>query len=51
MCAGGVYRCLSRECYGCNGCTPMLVAMEFVVVCACGGQLGCANTSGQIPMF
>jgi len=44
VCAAGVYRCLSRECYGCNGCTSYVCGFN-VNVCACGGQLGCANTS------
>ena len=44
MCAPGVYRCLSRECYGCNGCSSFVCGYGLCV-CACGGQLGCANTS------
>ena len=44
MCAAGVYRCLSRECYGCNGCSSF-VCGAGLCVCACGGQLGCANTA------
>ena len=24
MCAAGVYRCLSRECFGCNGCSSFV---------------------------
>lgn len=52
VCAAGVYRCLSRECYGCNGCTTWVrgynLANNF---CACGGQRGCANTAWTDACF
>lgn len=44
MCAAGVYRCLSRECNGCNGCSSFACGAG-ICVCACGGQRGCANGS------
>lgn len=44
VCAGGVYRCLNRECVGCNGCSSY-VCGSGINACACGGQQGEANTS------
>jgi len=50
MCAAGVYRCLSRECNGCNGCSSF-VCGAGLCVCACGGQRGCANGSWTDSCF
>jgi hypothetical protein len=44
VCAGGVYRCLSRECTACNGCSSYVCGVG-INACACGGYLGRANTS------
>ena len=45
VCAGGVYRCYSRECTACNGCTSYVNGAALSNFCACGGQTGRANTS------
>ena len=45
LCAGGVYRCLSNECSGCNGCTTYANGSGLSNFCACGGGSGCANGS------
>ena len=45
VCAGGVYRCLSRECTACNGCTSYVNGYNLSGFCACGGSTGRANTS------
>ena len=45
VCAAGVYRCLSRECYGCNGCTSYVNGHNLSNFCAIGGNDGCANTN------
>ena len=44
VCAGGVYRCLSRECNGCNGCSSYVCGYN-INTCACGGQRGCTNSA------
>jgi hypothetical protein len=44
VCAGGVYRCYSRECSACNGCTTYVNGYNLSGFCACGGQTGRANT-------
>ena len=45
VCAAGVYPCLSRECYGCMGCTSYVNGYNLSNFCAIGGQRGNANTS------
>lgn len=44
ICAGGVYRCWSRECNGCNGCSSY-VCGQGINACACGGMSGLTNSS------
>lgn len=44
MCAAGVYRCLSRECIGCTGCTTYVNGYNLSDFCAPGGGCGRANT-------
>lgn len=45
ICAGGVYRCCSRECQGCQGCTSYVNGCNLSNFCAIGGQRGQAETS------
>ena len=45
VCAGGVYPCLSRECYGCQGCSSYVNGHNLSNFCAQGGRRGDANTS------
>ena len=45
VCAGGVYRCLSRECYGCQGCSSYVNGHNLSNFCAIGGCRGNANPS------
>ena len=45
VCAAGVYRCLSRECWACNGCTSYVNGYNLSNLCACGGGYGEANTA------
>ena len=45
VCAGGVYRCLSRECTGlANGCTTYVNGYNLSNFCAIGGHYALANT-------
>ena len=37
VCAGGVYRCCSRECNGCNGCSSYVNGYNLSNFCAHGG--------------
>ena len=43
VCAGGVYRCCSRECNGCIGCSSYVQGYNLSNFCAQGGARGCAN--------
>jgi len=43
VCAAGVYRCRSRECNGCQGCTSYVNGYNLSNFCALGGGRGCAN--------
>ena len=43
VCAGGVYRCCSRECNGCQGCSSYVNGHNLSNFCALGGARGCAN--------
>ena len=45
VCAGGVYPCLSRECYGCQGCSSYVNGYGLSNFCAIGGWRGNANPS------
>ena len=45
VCAAAVYPCLSRECYGCNGCSSYVNGYNLSNFCAIGGQRGNANPS------
>ena len=51
VCAAGVYRCLSRECVGCNGCTSYVNGYNLSGFCACGGYRAEANTSWSTGCF
>jgi len=51
VCAGGVYRCYSRECTACNGCTTYVNGYNLSGFCACGGQTGRANTDWTTACF
>ena len=51
VCAGGVYRCYSRECGACNGCTSYVNGFNLSGFCACGGGAGCANGSWTDACF
>ena len=43
VCAGGVYRCCSRECVGCHGCSSYVNGHNLSNFCALGGNRGCAT--------
>lgn len=43
VCAAGVYRCYSRECNGCIGCSSYVNGHNLANFCAVGGARGCAN--------
>ena len=45
VCAAGVYPCLSRECYGCVGCSSYVNGHNLSNFCAIGGCRGNANPS------
>lgn len=45
ICAGGVYRCNSIECYACNGCTSYVNGCNLSNFCACGGTNGIGEGS------
>lgn len=51
VCASGVYRCLSRECTACNGCTTYMNGYNLSGFCACGGYRAEANTSWSTACF
>ena len=48
VCAGGVYRCCSRECNGCIGCASYVNGYNLSNFCAQGGARGCANTDWSV---
>ena len=48
VCAGGVYRCCSRECNGCNGCSSYVTGYNLSNFCAHGGARGCANADWTV---
>ena len=45
VCAAGVYRCLSRECTACDGCSSYVNGCNLSNFCARGGDHGYANGS------
>tara|TARA_B100000003_G_C10925378_1_gene368947 strand:- start:846 stop:1643 length:798 start_codon:yes stop_codon:yes gene_type:complete len=45
VCAAGVYRCCSRECVGCEGCSSYVNGCGLSNFCARGGENGYANTA------
>lgn len=51
ICAAGVYRCYSRECTACNGCTSYVNGYNLSGFCACGGLTAYANTSWSTGCF
>ena len=51
VCAAGVYRCLSRECTGCYGCSSYVNGFNLSGYCACGGHRAEANTSWNRGCF
>ena len=48
VCAGGVYRCCSRECNGCIGCSSYVNGYNLSNFCGQGGARGCANTDWSV---
>ena len=46
--AGGVYRCCSRECNGCQGCSSYVNGHNLSNFCALGGARGCANPDWSV---
>jgi len=51
VCAAGVYRCYSRECTACNGCTSYVNGYNLSGFCACGGDTARANTDWTTACF
>ena len=51
VCAGGVYRCLSRNCEACNGCASYVTGYNLSDFCAVGGGDGQANTDWATVCF
>ena len=51
ICAAGVYRCLSRECTGCEGCSSYVNGYNLSNFCAIGGARGRANTSWETGCY
>ena len=45
VCAAGVYRCLSRECIACTGCSSNVCGYNACCLYAIGGTGGRANTN------
>ncbi len=45
VCASGVYRCCSRECQGCRGCSSYVNGCNLSNFCAIGGEQGQSETS------
>ena len=43
VCAGAPYRCCSRGCNGCQGCSSYANGYNLSNFCAIGGARGCAN--------
>ena len=48
VCAAGVYRCCSRECNGCIGCSSYVNGYNLSNFCAQGGARGCANPDWSV---
>jgi hypothetical protein len=51
VCAGGVYRCRTRECCGCNGCSSYVTGYNLSGFCAIGGHGGIADTAWSTGCF
>ena len=51
VCASGVYRCLSRECVACNGCSSYVNGYNLSDFCACGGHRAETNTAWSDGCF
>lgn len=51
VCAGGVYRCWSQECVGCQGCTSYVNGFNLSNFCAIGGWRGEADGNWANPCF
>ena len=51
VCAAGVYRCCSRECVGCKGCSSYVNGCNLSGFCANGGSCGRANTSWDTACY
>ena len=51
VCAGGVYRCCSRECNGCEGCASYVNGYNLSNFCAIGGGRGRSNTSWETGCY
>tara|TARA_B100001250_G_scaffold413982_1_gene450080 strand:- start:3039 stop:3821 length:783 start_codon:yes stop_codon:yes gene_type:complete len=51
ICAAGVYRCLSRECTGENGCASYVNGYNLSNFCAIGGARGRSNTSWETGCY
>ena len=51
VCAAGVYRCLSRECYGCVGCSSYVNGYNLSNFCAIGGCRANANPSWTNSLY
>ena len=49
ICAGGVYRCCSRNCTGCSGCSSYVNGYNLSNFCALGGIHGCGVNSWSTP--
>ena len=51
VCAAGVYRCCSRQCNGCNGCSSYVNGHNLSNFCAIGGHSGCYSNSWSTGCF
>ena len=51
VCAGGTYRCCSRECVGCHGCSSYVNGHNLSGFCAFGGNRGCYTNSWSSSCF
>ena len=51
VCASGVYRCCSRNCQGCRGCSSYVNGCGLSNFCAIGGQEGQAETNWSTACY
>ena len=49
VCAAGVYPCLSRECYGCMGCTSYVNGYNLTTINSLGHNIGIALNFDKMP--